>query len=437
MPHLLSAIIGLPALGALILVGVPSLRAGVTRGLAMACASLALILSLVVWVEFQPRGVQWQFLEQAQWFSAMGVSYVVALDGFGALVVVLTTMATWSAVLLTEQTADRARASYAATLALETGVVGAIASLNLLCFALFWVAATVSAWRLMRAWSDGDARSAASRFTRYVSLGTCAVLAGIAMLVVNGHAITGVYTFDLRVFQGVTLPPLSQGLVLAAFLVGFGIVGGAFPLHLAHRDAIAETPPAVWIPIAIVLSNLGTFGLLRLTWPIVPDAVRVAAPGIAVVSLVGAVVAVVLAMRQPTWPRFLAYGSVAHVSILLFSATLLTPSGVTGTMVQHITHSAVMLALTLTVITPHAQVARWGVVTLLAIVTGLAISPAPIPDRIETSVARIILRVSPQHAAEVADCLSASHAPPPPPEIPGLPASASMAAPCDTSEVKK
>lgn len=432
MRHLVSAIIGISALGALISAVIPGGSGRVARVVALAVTTVALVLSLTLWVQFEPRGLQWQFFDQGAWLSSLGLSYSVGVDGFGALVILLTTLATSSALLLTSPRDDRA-GGYTAVLALETGVLGAVATLNFAWFLAFWILAVFAARRLLRVWSSSDLLL--KRFTRYVSLATVAVSAGIAVLVLNVHAITGAYTFDIRTYQQLGLPVMWQGVAFAAFAVAFAITSGAFPLHRAHHSVIAETPAAVWIPIGVVWSTLGSFALFRLSLPILPDAVRAGASTIAVVSMVGAGFAIARAIRQSDLAPLAAYASVAQVSLALWSSTALTPGGLAAAVVQVVGHSMVMVMLGVVLAgATVSSIARWTVGIALGIAAGVAIYPASALDRVETSVARVILRVSPQHAAEVADCLTASQAPPPPPDIPGLPAGAAMAAPCDTTK---
>jgi len=259
--------------------------------------------------------------------------------------------------------------------------------------------------------------------------------AAIAVLTLGA----GGHTVDLRALQQLALPEVWQAAGLVLFVVACAITSGVFPFHIVHRDVVTSLPASVWLPIVVALSNLGTFGLLRVGLPLAPDAMRAMAPALALVAVVGAVSAIILGARQTSAGPFTAHASLAQVSAIFLSSTALTPLGLTATAIQHVSRSGVMLALALTsagapVVAPRL---RWIGGVALAVLAGIAIYPAPIEPRIETAVARVILRVSPQHAAEVADCLTASQAPPPPPAIPGLPANASMAAPCETNESKK
>jgi NADH-quinone oxidoreductase subunit M len=435
MWHLLSAIVTLPALGALAQMGLPAGSARLRRGVALGASSLALLLSLVLWLRFEPRGVQWQFLVELTPLS-------FGVDGFGALILVLTTAVAWCGLLLSvASTADRAGSRAAATLVLEAAVLGAVASLNMIFFALFWSIAMSAAWWLVRTASERQSNAVGGRFGRFATVSTLALVAAIAVLAYVHRTVTGSYTFDIRMYQQITVPLTMQLVVFGLLLVAFTIASGAFPFHGAHRDAIAETAPAVWIPVAVVLATLGMYGFLRLCLPVLPDASRMAAPGLALVSIGGALFAIAVGARDPRLSRFVAGASVAQVTLLWFSLTTLTPLGVTAAMAQIAGYVAVMTMLALVVAGSHTEavpaLAKWTVGVTLAIVTASAIYPTSLLDRVETSVARVILRVSPQHAAEVSDCLTASQAPPPPPDIPGLPASATMAAPCDTSGAEK
>jgi NADH:ubiquinone oxidoreductase subunit 4 (subunit M) len=528
MRHLLSAILWIPALGALMLAVMPSTGARLARGIAMATSSLVLALALVLWIQFEPRGVQWQFFDQVTFGPSPALTYVVGVDGVGALIVVLTAVVIWSAILLSADASDEtsrrasdgarshvsdgtsSRASdgtssrASATLAIEAGVIGALVSLNLVFVGVFWILAVAAAWRLVAVSRAAGAHAIARRFARQAGLAVVTLIAAIAVLLVA----TGARTFDLRALQQLGVPELAQAAAFVLFLVAFATTSGAFPFHLVHRAVVGEMPASVWLPIAVALSNLGTFGLLRLGLPIAPAVAPAIALAVALVSLAGAVSAIVIGARQSTFAQLTAYASLAQVSAIFLSSTALTPLGLTATVIQHVSRSVVMLMLafarpldsaqgepldftrpiaiaqvepfdvardrpfdahggpfdlahgrpfdaahgrpldvdqgTPLAAAPSADAraltspyARWIVAAAMMLLVGVAIAPAPILPRIETSVARLVLRVSPQHAAEVSDCLTASQAPPPPPSIPGLPASASMAAPCETSGSEK
>jgi NAD(P)H-quinone oxidoreductase subunit 4 len=447
MRHLVSAIIGVPALGALLLAVFPARSGRVVRGLALAVASVVLALSLALWLQFEPRGVQWQFVEEGHWLSPLGIPYIVGADGFGALVLLLTTIVTWSGLLLSQVSAVRPRAHDAAILAIEAGVLGTIASLTFILFAFFWIVGMTAGWWLLKTSADSQSTAVVRRFGRYASVATIALLAAMGALVLGVHSVTGGYTFDIRTFQQLTLPMTTQVVVLGLFLVAFGIVIGAFPLHLAHRDVIADAALSTWIPVAVVLGNLGAFGMMRVGLPIVPDGARqdVLRFIASWVFFGGTCYSLWISASRSRLEQFVAYVSVAQVTFLLHALLFPLPRQLTLAAVSLMGHNVLMLALALGVIyveqgsTDRPVPPRWlapSFGTLAIVAMANVLYPTPILSRIETSIARIVVRASPEHAAEVADCLTASQAPPPPSVIPGLP-SASMAAPCDTTGPEK
>ena len=350
---------------------------------------------------------------------------------------------------------------------------------------------------------------------------------------VAGHSLTGARTFDLRAFQHLALPPAVQRWVFLALFAGFGAaLLGVFRWWL--RVAADGRGVAVPILLAALFLKMGTYGFLRLSLPLLPDASRDFAPAVVALSAVGIVYGAVAAFRQTNWSGVLAYASVSHLCLVALGAFALTPDGLTGSAVHQINHGVSIAALFLLVglvverdgeggiesgkargrvpaiaeyggllnsmpivaalwmlmtlslvgiptssgfvgarliiegIWPVSRV--WSVVAVSGMVlSGVAVfwlfsrtmlgelkspagvlkdlrlkeavvfaplglfavwvglSPATLLAKVETSVARVVMRVSPQYAPEVADCLSQ---PAPPPTDSGLPAGMVLVAPC-------
>jgi NADH-quinone oxidoreductase subunit M len=413
----------------------------------------------------------------------------------------------------------RPRQYFAAVLLAEAGMLGVYLSLDLLVIALSWTIAAASLGAAIAA-ADGRPRPA-GRVALIAVVPGAMLVAGVVMLHVQGRTLTGASTFDVRMFQNLSLPIADQRWVFASLAAGFVIgLAGVFRWWLAvdGRDRSAAMP----LLVSAVFVKMTTFGFLRLCLPLLPDASRFFAKGIVVASAIAIVFGAVAAFAQATWTRVLAYASLSHVALVTLGAFTLTPDGVTGSAVQQINHglsiaalfligaviadrghstaiadyggllnrmpivAGAWLFLTLSLIAvPRLNgftgteliveglwpVSRtWAVVAMAGLgltaaallwlfarmmlgelrgpgadllkdlrlqeaavvlpIVGLVVwaglNPAPLLARVETSVARIILRVSPQYAPDVSDCLSQ----PAPTPDPMLPAGMLLAAPC-------
>jgi NADH-quinone oxidoreductase subunit M len=339
------------------------------------------------------------------------------------------------------------------------------------------------------------------------------MLAGVLALERHDHSLSAVHSFDMRPYHQLTLPAPLQNRVFLAFVPGLAMAPLLFALFA--RTAIAAHP---WLMLPGVLAlNVGVFGLFRVSLPMVPGASRTFLPLMLGVSILVAWSGAIASLLRTDWKRSIAGASIAYAALATFGTFALTPDGLTGSVVQHVSlalslgaifiiegrlrQSAggsdgrvpvmilVLIAACLSIagmpllagfvglrrsvegVWPISRVAALAVVAaalvaaagmgrlyarrtrriqgsadggpfpevrfveialpaaLASLSIWIGLYPAPLLGRLETSVARVVLRVSPQYAAQVADCLTQPAAPPPA-AIPGLPAGMVMAAPC-------
>jgi NADH-quinone oxidoreductase subunit M len=134
------------------------------------------------------------------------------------------------------------------------------------------------------------------------------------------------------------LPPRLQFWVFLAFFLGFSIKVPMFPFHTWLPDAHTDAPTAGSVILAALLLKAGTYGFFRFSMPILPDATREAVPWIAALSLIGIVYGALCAMAQQDWKRLVAYSSVSHMGMVVLGLFALTPTGITGSLIQQINH---------------------------------------------------------------------------------------------------
>src|SRR5262245_12031920 len=258
MTHLLSILLWVPAATALGIGLLDARRERLIRTCAIVSASLTAILAALLWFSFQPRGGEWQFVEQVNWLPSVGSSYSVGIDGFGLSLVALTAIVGLATVLsFGEIAADRARVQYAATLTLQFALFGAFVSLDLLhWFAFVAIALVTTALMARRA-------GALPRFAAWplflASGAAVLILAGILDLYFSHRTLSGFSTFDLRVFQHAAIPAPTQTFICTSLVLGFAIAAGLFPFQKAG---------------ALVLLNLGLSAFIRINLPVLPDASR-------------------------------------------------------------------------------------------------------------------------------------------------------------------
>ena len=389
--HLLSLILLTPFGGSLAVLFVSDRRAEVARWLAGASATVTLAFAVPLWFGYQPHGKTWQFAERGEWVPIAGASYYVGVDGFSILLILLTCLIAWVAVLASwREIRTRARVFYALVLLLETGLLGVFMSLDFLQVFVFWVGALVAMWFLIRMSGAGRSPRSSMKFGLHMLVASLALLTGILILYFVNHATTGVYSFDITQLHTIRFSVSVQKWTFVAFAVAFAATLALFPLHSWLPDAQAGAPAGASALLAALMLKMGTYGFVRFSLPILPDASRDFAPAMAALALIALGCGALFAWAQRDWMRLLAYSTVAHMGFVTLGMFALTPLSVRGSMLHQINHGVAAAGLLLIAArvrdrTPTGAVASiggpWKTVPLVATVSlimtlGLACVPA-------------------------------------------------------------
>ncbi|HKF67673.1 MAG TPA: NADH-quinone oxidoreductase subunit M, partial [Vicinamibacterales bacterium] len=337
--HYLSIILFTPLVGAFILLLVNKKNENAIRWIANIVAFVGFVISLPLWWRFQPSGADFQFVERATWIPSIGAEYFLGVDGLSVLLILLTTMM-GSIAVLSSWTAitERVKEYYIFLLVLQTGMLGAFMALDFLLFFLFWEVMLVPMYFLIGIWGSSNRLYSAIKFFLYTLVGSVVMLLGILALYFYNHSLTGVYTFDVTAFHKLSVPFNMQWWIFLAFFLGFAIKVPMFPFHTWLPDAHTDAPTAGSVILAAVLLKMGTYGFLRFSLPILPDASRHFVPMIVVLSIIGIVYGALVALAQKDWKRLVAYSSVSHMAMVMLGMFALNPVGVTGSIVQQLNH---------------------------------------------------------------------------------------------------
>src|SRR5204862_55263 len=178
----------------------------------------------------------------------------------------------------------------------------------------------------------------AIKFFLYTLAGSVVMLLGILALYFYSHSITGVYSFDVLALHKMNIPYNLQWWVFLAFFLGFAIKVPMFPFHTWLPDAHTDAPTAGSVILAAVLLKMGTYGFIRFSLPILPDATRHFVPMMITLSIIGIVYGALCAMAQQDWKRLVAYSSVSHMAMVMLGMFALNPVGIMGSIVQQLNH---------------------------------------------------------------------------------------------------
>ncbi len=343
--QLLNVITYLPLAGAILILFFDKEKKDLIAKFATAVAGLGFLVSLPLWFAWDsaPKDAfGFRFSQEARWIESIGAKYVVGVDGISMLLILLTTLLGFIAIL-SSWTAikDRVKEYYVFMLLLQTGMIGVFVSLDFFLFYVFWEVMLVPMYFLIGIWGGPRKLYAAIKFFLYTLLGSVLMLLGILALYFYHGSMTGVYTFDVRILQAMGAWKDwfdLQYWVWLAFFVGFAIKVPMFPFHTWLPDAHVEAPTAGSVILAGVLLKMGTYGFVRFSLPILPDATRYFLPWALGLCVIGIIYGAMVAMVQKDWKKLVAYSSVSHLGFCMLGVFALNFQGITGGVLQMLNH---------------------------------------------------------------------------------------------------
>ena len=336
---LLSWILFTPLVGVGILMFVNKQNGDLIRWIANIFAGLGFVVSLPLWFLYDSQDPNWQFVERHTWIPSIGADYFLGVDGFSVLLILLATMMGVIAMLSSwTSVTTRLKEYYIFLLILQTGMIGAFVSLDFLLFFLFWEVMLVPMYFLIGIWGSDNRLYSAIKFFLYTLVGSVIMLLGILAVYFYYYQLTGVYSFDITQFHELNMPVELQGWVFLAFFLGFAVKVPMFPFHTWLPDAHTDAPTAGSVILAAVLLKMGTYGFIRFSLPILPEATHAAVPWVVALCVIGIVYGALVAMAQRDWKRLVAYSSVSHMGMVMLGLFALNPVGITGSIVQQLNH---------------------------------------------------------------------------------------------------
>ncbi len=343
----LSFITFLPLLGAVTLLCLPKEKTQLVRVVAAISAGGAFLASLWLWAHYDASTPDFKFLERMSWVPAFNIQYLMGVDGLSLALVVLTTLLTLLSIIASFHIEERVKEYFFFFLMLETGMVGVFFALDLFLFYVFWELTLVPMYFLIGIWGGPKKEYAAIKFFLFTLFGSVFMLIAILALYFN----TLPHTFDYtEILQ--QSPKLAMGLQLWIFLgfyLGFAVKVPAFPFHTWLPLAHVEAPTAVSVLLAGVLLKMGTYGLLRFSFALLPLATQKLAMALAIIAAINIVYGAFCSLAQTDIKRMIAYSSVNHMGYALLGMASLNVIGFSGAAMQMINHGIITGALFLLV----------------------------------------------------------------------------------------
>lgn len=337
----LPLLLGLPLLGAILVMCTPKTEVALHRGLGLTVTIITFLVSLLVLSPqyFQANVPGYQMVLDIEWIPGLGAHFKLGVDGISVLLVLLTTLLMPLTLLGTGKAIEKhVREFIAAMLILETGMLGAFVSLDVFLFYVFWEVMLIPMYLLIGIWGGQRRLYASIKFVIYTMVGSLLMLVAIFYVYVKAAEVLGHYTTDLQELMQVALPHNAQVWCFAAFALAFAIKVPLFPLHTWLPDAHVEAPTAGSVILAGVLLKFGIYGFLRYAMPLFPHGAAVWAPTITILSVVGIIYGAFVAFAQDDVKKLVAYSSVSHLGFCALGVFALTAYGISGSIFAMLSH---------------------------------------------------------------------------------------------------
>ena len=346
----LNLVLFLPLVGVGVLLLSPANDHAFTRRLTLAVMVVQLALTVWLYARFDSAVPGLQFETHVPWIASWGVAYQIGLDGYNILLVMLTAFlgplvvaGSFSAI------SKDVKLFYAMVFLIQFAMMGTFLAQDLFLFYVFWETMLIPMFLLIGIWG-GDRRIYATiKFVLYTAFGSILMLAALIYLVWSLQQTTGTLSFAFADLVKAKLPLDVQTWLLAAFGLSFAIKVPMVPLHTWLPDAHVEAPTTGSVILAGVLLKMGTYGFMKLGFPLFPDATALFTPALSVLAVISIVYGACLALVQDDIKKIIAYSSISHLGYVMLGLLSLELVGIQGAVIQMVSHGLVAAGLFLMV----------------------------------------------------------------------------------------
>ena len=352
---LLSLLIFLPLVFALIVFVVP--RGQLVKPLTLLFTIFEFILSLSLFLQFNPASAALQLVERHSWIPSVGIQYFIGIDGISFWLILLTTFLTPIALLGAWTSIDKKiKAFCISLLVLETTMLGTFLSMNAVLFYTFFEGSLIPMYFMIGVWGGTRRLYATVKFFIFTMAGSIFMLLGIiALMYMTTTLPGGQMSANITDFYSLRIPFVggeffsTQTLLFFAFAFAFAIKVPVFPFHTWLPDAHVEAPTPGSVILAGVLLKMGTYGFLRFAIPIFPEAAEQWSWIFMLIGAFGIIYGALVAMVQTDMKKLVAYSSVSHMGYVMIGMFAMNVFGVTGALYQMLNHGVSTGALFLLV----------------------------------------------------------------------------------------
>nr|YP_009170595.1 NADH dehydrogenase subunit 4 [Chionoloma tenuirostre]ALF06909.1 NADH dehydrogenase subunit 4 [Chionoloma tenuirostre] len=341
----LSGLILCPLLGSIILFVIPNPRIRLIRSIGLCTSLITFLYSLLFWIQFDNSTAKFQFVETIRWLPYSNINFYIGIDGISSFFVVLTTFLIPICILVGWSSIKSYKKEYMiAFLICESFMIAVFCMLDLLLFYVFFESVLIPMFIIIGVWGSRQRKiQAAYQFFLYTLLGSVFMLLAILFIFFQ----TG--TTDLQILLTTEFSERRQILLWIAFFASFSVKVPMVPVHIWLPEAHVEAPTAGSVILAGILLKLGTYGFLRFSIPMFPEATLYFTPFIYTLSVIAIIYTSLTTIRQIDLKKIIAYSSVAHMNFVTIGMFSLNIQGIEGSILLMLSHGLVSSALFLCV----------------------------------------------------------------------------------------
>ncbi|MBA3952293.1 MAG: NADH-quinone oxidoreductase subunit M [Rubrobacter sp.] len=322
----------IPLLGAIVMLLLPE-EERILRYAALGIAAVPLLLTLYVYFAFGSDLGAAALTQDFTWIQSLDMGYRVGLDGLGFGMFFLTALLTLIAVVASFDVRENLKQYFAILFVAEVGMLGVFASEDLILFYIFFEITLIPMYLLVGIWGDENRRQAAIKFFVYTFLGSTVMLAGFLAFGI----LAGTYAME-SLTAGGGLGRTAQIAVAAPILFGLLVKVPAVPLHGWLLDVYVSSPISTNVVLSGILPKLGTYGLIKVAIPLLPEGVQPFLPYLAAFGAINIIYGAFVAFLQPDLKALVAYSSIGTLGFILLGAASGNAVGLNGAVLQQVTH---------------------------------------------------------------------------------------------------
>ncbi|MBU6436842.1 MAG: NADH-quinone oxidoreductase subunit M [Betaproteobacteria bacterium] len=316
-------------------------NAGAVRWVALVGAVAGVAVTLPLVAGFDTSTAAMQFVEHQAWIRRFNVQYTLGVDGLSLWFVPLTAVMTLIVIVSAWEAIDSRVHQYMGAFLILSGLmVGVFCALDGLLFYVFFEATLIPMYIIIGVWGGPDRVYAAFKFFLYTLAGSLLMLVALIYLYYQSGG-----SFDILAWQKLPLAATPQTLLFFAFFAAFAVKVPMFPVHTWLPTVHVEAPTGGSAILAAIMLKLGAYGFVRFSLPITPDASREWAWLIIALSLIAVVYIGLVALVQQDMKKLVAYSSIAHMGFVTLGFFIFNELGMSGGLVQMISHGFISGAM--------------------------------------------------------------------------------------------